>query len=242
MIVKPLVVEMHIARRSGLLTAPDPESRFQEMIARFSSPAGVESFFSHYPVLHRLCVQRVHMAVDVIAELMSGLISDRPHLEEAFGALGELTSLELGLGEPHRGGKTVIRLEFERGKTILRKPRSLLIDRSYHRLLDSLSAHLGAVQVKVPIIVDRGTHGYMEFIEHRPCASLAAVERFYYRHGVHLALIYLLGGSDLHQENVIACGEHPVLVDLETLFLRCWRSRRRALLGCIPAHSRPGDR
>src|SRR3712207_3946870 len=107
MIIKPLVVEMHIARRSGLLTAPDPEGRFQELISRFSSPAGAESFFSHYPVLHRLCVERVRTAAGAIAELMRGLGSDRPHLEGAFGALGELTSLKLGLGDPHRGGKTV---------------------------------------------------------------------------------------------------------------------------------------
>jgi type 2 lantibiotic biosynthesis protein LanM len=35
--------------------------------------------------------------------------------------------------------------------------------------------------------------------------------------------VYLLAGTDLHAENIIACGDHPVLIDLETLihpFLR----------------------
>jgi lantibiotic modifying enzyme len=36
--------------------------------------------------------------------------------------------------------------------------------------------------------------------------------------GAHIALTWLLGGTDLHSENVIAHGEHPVPVDLETLF------------------------
>lgn len=35
--------------------------------------------------------------------------------------------------------------------------------------------------------------------------------------GIQLCLCYLLDGSDLHGENLIACGEFPVIVDLETL-------------------------
>jgi type 2 lantibiotic biosynthesis protein LanM len=36
--------------------------------------------------------------------------------------------------------------------------------------------------------------------------------------GAHLALTFTLGGTDLHAENVIGHGEHPVPIDLETLF------------------------
>jgi lantibiotic modifying enzyme len=32
-----------------------------------------------------------------------------------------------------------------------------------------------------------------------------------------LCLLYVLQGTDCHQENLVASGEHPVLVDLETL-------------------------
>ena len=32
-----------------------------------------------------------------------------------------------------------------------------------------------------------------------------------------LALVYVLEGSDCHFENIIACGEYPVLVDIEAL-------------------------
>ena len=30
-----------------------------------------------------------------------------------------------------------------------------------------------------------------------------------------LCLLYLLGGADMHQENLIACADMPVLIDLE---------------------------
>ncbi len=38
------------------------------------------------------------------------------------------------------------------------------------------------------------------------------------RQGAYLALIHWLDGVDLHHENLISAGEHPMLIDLETLF------------------------
>jgi type 2 lantibiotic biosynthesis protein LanM len=50
------------------------------------------------------------------------------------------------------------------------------------------------------------------------CASAAEVRRFYERQGGYLALLYALEATDLHFDNLIAVGEHPMLIDLETLF------------------------
>ncbi len=44
------------------------------------------------------------------------------------------------------------------------------------------------------------------------------VRRFYRRQGALVLLTYMLGATDFHFENVLAIGEHPVLIDLETLF------------------------
>ena len=57
----------------------------------------------------------------------------------------------------------------------------------------------------------------MEFIPALPCQEEAERGRFYRRQGSLLALLYVLGGNDIHAENLIASGEYPVLVDLETL-------------------------
>ena len=40
--------------------------------------------------------------------------------------------------------------------------------------------------------------------------------RFYRRQGALLALLYALEATDFHAENLIASGEFPVLIDLET--------------------------
>ena len=67
-------------------------------------------------------------------------------------------------------------------------------------------------------LVDRGDHGWCEFVEVSSCGSRDEVSRFYQRLGSYLALLYALDAADLHNENLVAAGEHPTLVDLEALF------------------------
>jgi len=67
-------------------------------------------------------------------------------------------------------------------------------------------------------VLDAGDHGWAELVHRRDCGDTAAAARFYLRQGGFLALLYVLDGADLHYENLIASGEHPMLVDLETLF------------------------
>ena len=58
----------------------------------------------------------------------------------------------------------------------------------------------------------------MEFAAAEPCSSAAEVARFHERLGGLLAVLYSLAATDCHYENLIAAGEHPVVVDLESLF------------------------
>src|SRR5207247_8717689 len=64
----------------------------------------------------------------------------------------------------------------------------------------------------------RHTEGGSEFTPAGRCTSVEQVSRFYERQGGYLALLYALEATDFHFENLIASGEHPVLVDLEALF------------------------
>ena len=40
---------------------------------------------------------------------------------------------------------------------------------------------------------------------------------FFRRAGAWLALLHVFAATDMHQENMIACGDHPVPIDLETI-------------------------
>jgi hypothetical protein len=67
-------------------------------------------------------------------------------------------------------------------------------------------------------ILDRGDYGWVEYLSTPACSDELAVARFYRRQGALLALLHVLLGTDIHHENLIAHGEHPVVVALEALF------------------------
>jgi len=66
-------------------------------------------------------------------------------------------------------------------------------------------------------VLNRHTYGWMEFVAGAGCSSVTELQRFYQRQGAYLALLYALEATDFHFENLIAAGEHPVLLDLEAL-------------------------
>src|SRR5690606_9751936 len=88
----------------------------------------------------------------------------------------------------------------------------------FQRLLTWLNARGAEPVFRTLEVLDRGDHGWVEFVSPAACGSEEEVGRFYRRQGGYLALLHLLEATDFHYENLIAAGEHPVLVDLETLF------------------------
>ena len=107
---------------------------------------------------------------------------------------------------------------FGAGLHIVYKPRPLATDRHFQQFLEWLNRRTPAFHFKTLTLLERQTYGWVEFVGPAHCASKEEVCRFYERQGGDPAILYLLYGSDCHCENVIACGEHPVIVDLEALF------------------------
>jgi lantibiotic modifying enzyme len=58
---------------------------------------------------------------------------------------------------------------------------------------------------------------WAEFISHDTCKSKKEVENYWRRAGILLAVCYILGFTDGHMENIIACRDQPILVDCETI-------------------------
>ncbi|MEH6888102.1 DUF4135 domain-containing protein, partial [Priestia megaterium] len=98
------------------------------------------------------------------------------------------------------------------------KPRSLSIDVHFQQLLQWINKKGISDSFNTLRVVDCKDHGWVECVEHRPCSTMNRVENFYKRQGRYLAILYMLNATDFHYENIIACGEHPYLVDLESLF------------------------
>lgn len=215
----PLVVELHAARLSGELAGRTPSSRFQAFLSKLETPQGAFRVFLEYPVLARLVATALEDWLKTSTEFLGRLCADWEALVETFGleASDRLADIEV-VGDRHRQGRAVIVATFTSGVKIVYKPRPMAVDRHFQHLVRWVNQRLDHPQFRVIAIVDRGAYGWAEFVEQRPCQTEQELRRFYRRHGAYLALLYALAAVDCHYENVIAAGEHPVVVDLESLF------------------------
>lgn len=179
---------------------------------------GFVRFVEEYALLARLLVTTIRQWVGVVEEFAARLAADRSALRECLGAddLGAVADVEAA-GDRHDDGRAVLAVTFESGVRAAYKPRSLDVEVAFYDLLDWLADRTDLPTVDRPRVLVREEYGWLEWIEPDPCTDRAAVERYYRRGGVLLGVLYALRFTDGHLENLIAAGEHPVVVDLETL-------------------------
>ncbi|GAB2678524.1 type 2 lanthipeptide synthetase LanM family protein [Thalassiella azotivora] len=216
-----LVTDLHADREAGRLAGDDPRARFADSTARTGSPSGTRALVHRYPVLARLLAQAVLGTTDAAREVLDRLAEDRDAV--VAGVLdatdpGALTGLELGRGDTHGGGRSVAVLRFADGRRVVYKPRPLAVATGYAGLVDWLASRVPGLDLWHERTLDRGTYGWVEHVDHTPCHDVAQVADFYRRTGALLALLYAVDATDMHLENLVARGPHPVLVDVETLF------------------------
>ena len=72
------------------------------------------------------------------------------------------------------------------------------------------------IDLRVAHALARDGYGWTEFVEHTGCRGSHEFASFFRRAGAWLALMHCFVVADMHQENVIAVGDQPVPVDLET--------------------------
>jgi len=219
---RTLVLELNVARMLDRLEGSSPQARFQSFSeAHWEDLGNVLAVLEEYPVLARLAATSVDRWVEVTTEFFDRFLSDRGLLSQTFcpgSDIGIVTSGQTGLSDLHRGGRSVVKVTFRSGITLIYKPRPLAVEVRFQQLLASLNTSGLPLPHRLLRVIDRGDYGWVEFARADPCTSREEVERFYWRQGSYLALLYMLKAVDFHFENLIACGEHPVLVDLEALF------------------------
>lgn len=212
-----LLLELHAADRAGELEGADDAARFAHFIERSRTQRFVAHLDRRYPCLRERLRRMLAQQRGAIEALLARLVADRESLAALLGApAGRLTALALGMGDTHAGGQTVARLGFE-GGSVMYKPRSLRIDIALEAFLARVFADR-AGRIRVPAALDRGDYGWAAFVEHRYCEGEDELRAFYRALGHWLAALRLLGGTDIHQENLIASGPVPVVIDVESLF------------------------
>jgi type 2 lantibiotic biosynthesis protein LanM len=186
----------------------------------FFNKNGIKEFAKKYPLIPVLTKKAVSQAENFYSEIDHHIAADKTLLSVTFNngiALGNVVAIDTNRGDLHNGGKSTAIIEFQCGLKVVYKPRPGGLDAAFNQLLEDLSAKT-EIQLKTVITLDRGDYFWMEFVEFLPVGDEKKLDDYYKRCGALLAVCYLLNGTDFHYENLIACGEFPVLIDLECLF------------------------
>lgn len=221
MLNRTLVLELHVTRLQGFLKGDTPEERFRSFLERLRQRDVAVSILQEYPVLARQITICINHCVTFSLDFLQHLCADWDDIRTTFSPEddpGLLVELNGGAGDSHRGGRSVLIAKFSSGFQLVYKPRSLAVDVHFQELLTWINDSGTHPPFRTLKVLDRGSYGWVEFVATFGCTSAEEIQRFYERQGGYLALLYTLEATDFHCENLIAAGEHPVLIDLESLF------------------------
>ena len=183
-----------------------------------------ENILQQYPVLYLHINTIVNRWETTTRKLLMRISKDENELRKNFNIVSDkILDVHYSGSDFHNGGEQVLIIHF---KSILAdnelikvvyKPRSVGLEIFFYQILKAI----GSLQTEsvsfFPVLLDRETHGYSEFVEHRLCTTEKETRNFYINSGKILATLHITGGSDCHQENLIACFDKLLLIDGETL-------------------------
>lgn len=181
---------------------------------------GLQRLLSDYPVLGRLLSTTTEFWISSASNFLGRLRADLPDLAANFPWAripSTVAHITTGLSDRHNRGRTVLALRFDTGLELVYKHGSPSLQQAYNEVLRWLNRNGSPLPLRVCRTVYRDEYYWVETIPWLPCKSPEEVARYYRRAGMLVCLMYFLGGHDFHAENLIASGEHPVIVDTETL-------------------------
>jgi type 2 lantibiotic biosynthesis protein LanM len=194
-------------------------ARYDHFVAEMQA-GGWRRLFEDKPVLLRLFATVTRQWIDTSRELVLRLDADlaviRRDILHSANA-GRAAAIEGNLSDPHNHGRSVRIISFEDGARVVYKPKDLRLDAAWYALVERLNGAHAPIELKAVRAIARDGYGWTEFIDHSGCADDEGFARFFRRAGGWLALFHCFAATDIHQENMIACGDHPVPIDLEMI-------------------------
>ena len=217
---RTLIGGFHAFREAAGLPVDQKGCTALSRYTRHLAAAGSGEVLAEYPVLARRLVGVVDQMREAAHELLTDYTEDLPRLVEAFGVKPTdlIYSVEPSGSDPHNNNRRVWFVALTSGMRLVFKPRPLTGDDFARDLYRAVSPGLGhSLEECAPASLTCGNHGWQVFTEPRPMSSGAEVDRYFYRLGALTCLFAAIGATDLHDENLLACGEYPTVVDTETL-------------------------
>ncbi len=219
---RTLILELNHAEKRGVLQGRTEEERFEYFSINVLTQNNLDAFYKKYPGLQSLWQEQVKLICSNVLILLERIASDFHDIICDLG--GDCSALKVRkiapIGDYHRGLQCAARIDYQTDTgfsgRVYYKPRNLNIDQGYAQFIDWWNGRSSIIH-KAPRVINKGDYGWIEAINHLECAA-DNIHDYYRRYGSLLAFASVFGTTDLHMENVIAHGDFPVIVDLETLF------------------------
>jgi class II lanthipeptide synthase len=209
----------HEPLRTSWGASPPDDELYDDFVNEIRE-GGLRRFFAEYPALENLVKVCTDQWVCATAEFLERLRADQAEIASLLCGddPGGVIGIQTDLSDRHDGGRTVIALQFESGSRLVYKPKDPGSEEAYFSILNWFNQNGAPLDFRTLRVLRRGDYGWVEFVDQRPCQSAEEARRYYQRAGQLLCIVYVLAGVDCHFDNLIACGEYPVLVDTEMLF------------------------
>lgn len=222
--LRTLIFEMYICKESGFLEGTPSEQYLQFNEDYLKDRNYIAKLFQLYPGLERLVFESILITNRCYISFVNRLNNDWEKICKNFDINDKnlfIENLKSDTSDSHNGGETVFILVLKNKNKLVYKSRSLkaevYLQKTINFINPGLIYNLGEFN-----ILDCGNYGWEEFIESDCCRSYEQLERYYYRFGALIFISYILNANDFHEENLIANGEYPHIIDAETI-LENWK-------------------
>ncbi|WP_419914549.1 type 2 lanthipeptide synthetase LanM family protein [Hoeflea sp.] len=217
---RSVTVELAAAKETGLLPGDTETERYDFFIECLADPEFSLPVFLQRPPLCALVVEVCKNWQTSTILFLTRLKTDWPEIRRELlnGTTGVVARIHPSQGDTHRHGQSVVVLELGGGEKFLYKPRSVATEAHFHDFAVWFNETANESLIKPVTAMDMDGYGWCEYISHSPVRSKSDLRRYHRRLGILLAVARVLRITDLHSENLVADGDWPVLIDLETIF------------------------
>ncbi|HGA3561359.1 TPA: type 2 lanthipeptide synthetase LanM family protein [Streptococcus agalactiae] len=215
-----LIFELYILKKESKLIGNNPDEEYNYYNDKFLQNKDYKNeIFKIYPCLLRSITEIVDSLSSNYSEMLNNLKFDYDLIKNELCnnlPFTTIKNIQSNISDSHNKGYSVSIIELDNNIKIVYKPHSLEVEDAYNKFTEIFSCvcKYSLYQLKA---IDRGNYGWEEYIECSPCNTIEEVSRYYYRFGALIFINYILNTNDLHVENVIASGQYPIIIDLETI-------------------------
>lgn len=218
MALKTFILEINLFKENNFIEGETEQDRYHFIVKSLGERENLTELYKKYMVLTREMCECVNMFVVNIQDIFAHLESNAQLIDEEFHMCSEtLTEVKFDLGDTHQRGKSVLILRYLSGKKLVYKPKNLKIVEAYNKLIEYINKDSNLLELPTLRVKAFEDWCLEEFVEHNACSTREEIARYYYRLGESAAVMYMLRGNDFHMENIVANGEYPYFIDIETL-------------------------